>query len=123
VLITRFVKTLPARENVERQLKEELAAIGLAGCDLHVHQRSMRNHEVYEVRLYGCRDNREALKIRTVVLEKLAIRRGRPTKPPAHQIACRVPVEIYQRLVRAAKRKKMTVSSLLAEVARAHVGR
>ena len=61
-------------------------------------------------------------RIHRTVTEALGYRRGRPPSKPTHQVKCRVPEDVYQRLVLKARRKGTTPSKLLFELVNRDVG-
>jgi hypothetical protein len=105
---------------IEKRINEDLKRHGLKDASVALF-RTDDGEIGYSARVahvLPASGSRKALEvIHRVVCRAIGYKRGRPPGEPSHQVKCRVPEGVYQRLVRAAKKRDVTPSSLLAELA------
>jgi hypothetical protein len=77
----------------------------------------------YSVQIVASSGGKKALdRVHRLVCEMTGFKRGRPPSEATHQVKCRIPESVYQRLLEESKKRKTTPSTLLKEWLVKHVG-
>ena len=105
---------------IQKNINEELRSKGhTASVKLFQNQDGQIGYSVTQIPAAG--GKRILDFIQRTVCEAVGYKRGRPPSQPTRQVKCRLPEPIYKKLEREAKRRKISPSNLLSELAREHV--
>jgi len=119
----RFYELSPAKEllAIQEKINGQLEAEGYTATVKLMRDRSGNvGYSIDGVTPAGGKKILEA--IHRIVCAALGCVRGRPrAEEPTRQVKCRLPESVYRRLEKAAKKRDMTTSRLLAELATKHV--
>ena len=112
-------------KETEKRINEALRAQGLAGCEISLFQSQdgKIGYTAKVAQVIPSAGGRKAFDaVHKAVCQALDYRRGRPAGVPTHQVKCRVPEPVYQRLIREAQKRHVTPSSLVSELVARQVG-
>lgn len=103
----------------EHRVNERLRAAGFRGCRVRLFRTSEGqvgySANVTEVIPSDGR-GRAAETVHRIVCDSVGCRKGRPAGVPTHQVKCRIPEGAYRRLVKKARKERVSPSGLAAQL-------
>lgn len=109
----------PKLASTERRVNRVLRAAGLQGCSVKLFrtQDGRIGYSAQISQVLPSAEGRRALDvIHRAVCAATGYQRGRPAGVPTHQVKCRLGDQVYKKLVREAKKRDLTPSSLVADL-------
>ncbi len=105
---------------LQSKANRELKAKGIeASVKVFSDQAGHIGYSISRIPVEGGKKVLEA--IHRIVCNVLGVKRGRPAKEPTHQVKCRIPETVYERLKVEAKKRSISTSKLISELASKHV--
>lgn len=109
----------------ERRINERLKAAGFRNCRVRL-LRTSQGKIGYSANVSAAIPSdgkgRVFETVHRIVCECVGYRRGRPAGVPTHQVKCRIPEGAYRRLVKKARKKRVSPSDLASQFLARQIG-